>query len=319
MAAGLGTRLRPFTERMPKALMPVLGVPMAQFAVDALVAAGIHKIIANVHHHAEAARAGFVGLDLGGARLAISDESAELLGSAGGLRHAATHFGGRPFLLLNADVLSGADLPALIRRHTELRARFGVSLTLCVHPRCPAAGEYREIVFNDAGLMTALGDFRRSSAFFVGSAIVEPEALAHVPAQGPAEFIPTILQPALAARKVGVALTTGTWRDVGSPALWLEAHTALMEGLETGRLDGQRFPDAWRKRIERASARVAPGIWRARGARVPARAAEWAEPAYWGGGGAAPGVLGPSAVLYGPPASATLAGGIGLGGDWVTV
>jgi NDP-sugar pyrophosphorylase family protein len=61
MAAGLGTRLRPFTEMEPKPLLPVMGIPMAQFAVDALVATGVRHVVANVHFKPERARAGFGG------------------------------------------------------------------------------------------------------------------------------------------------------------------------------------------------------------------------------------------------------------------
>ena len=118
MAAGLGTRLRPFTELVPKALLPVMGVPMAQFAVDALVAAGIHEDRSQRPSSPVAARAG-LALDLisagPGSRSATRARSFSEARGACGTR--ATHFGGRRVLLLNADVLSGADLPALIRRH----------------------------------------------------------------------------------------------------------------------------------------------------------------------------------------------------------
>lgn len=84
MAAGLGTRLMPFTERAPKALLPVLGVPIAQFALDSLARAGVDRVVANVHHHASAAKQGLAQLDRGDADFFVSDESERLLGSAGG-------------------------------------------------------------------------------------------------------------------------------------------------------------------------------------------------------------------------------------------
>src|SRR4051794_13663614 len=101
MAAGRGTRLRPFTDLAPKPLLPLLGVPMAQFAVDALAQAGVPRIVANIHHHAAATRAGFAALDLAGTELVFSDESAELLGSAGGIQKASPLLGEGPFFLMN--------------------------------------------------------------------------------------------------------------------------------------------------------------------------------------------------------------------------
>src|SRR4051812_21400006 len=93
MCAGLGTRLRPFTEIRTKALMPLLGIPIAQFGLDSLVSSGVSKIVANVHHDAANSTRGLRQLEYSGASLLISDESDLLLGSAGGLRKALPLFG----------------------------------------------------------------------------------------------------------------------------------------------------------------------------------------------------------------------------------
>jgi len=223
MAAGLGTRLRPFTTLEPKALLPLMGVPMAQFAIDAAVAAGVKRIVANVHHHAEQTRAGLEQLERGDAQLRISDESNELLGSAGGLRQALREFrADEPFYLLNADVLCDLDLKALARTHRRLRDRHGVRMTLAIFPQPPLEpGErqseaYREILFDGSrGLVTGLGEKAFGRPYFVGAAVIEPEALGDVPAQGPAEFVPTMLQPAITVGKAGVHLASGRWHDVG--------------------------------------------------------------------------------------------------------
>src|SRR4051812_25270596 len=105
MAAGLGIRLRPFTEATTKALLPLMGIPMAQFAMDTLIGCGVGTIVANVHHHSIRARTGLMALDYQGASLKVSDESHHLLGSAGGIRHALDNLGQGPFFLANADVL----------------------------------------------------------------------------------------------------------------------------------------------------------------------------------------------------------------------
>lgn len=328
MAAGLGTRLRPFTEIEPKALLPLMGVPMAQFAVDAAVRAGAGRIVANVHHHADRARAGLGALERAGAELVVSDESDELLGSAGGLRKAAPHLGTEPFFLLNADVLCDVDLGALARAHRRLRARHGVKLTLTVFPRPPVAPgsaqreAYREILLDPArGLVTGLGEKGYGKPFFVGAAVIEHDALAGIPASGPAEFVPTVLAPAIAEGKAGAFLADGHWHDVGSPGLWLESHLAMLRGLETGRLSR-----AWRERLERGNRRVAALAWVSKDASSRSiRTSGWAGPAYWNplqdSTAAAPAALGPEAVLYGNAQGlgSGFNSGIGYRGVWTAL
>lgn len=299
MAAGLGTRLRPFTELHPKALLPLMGIPMAQFAVDMLRAAGVRSVVANVHHHAEKAKAGLYSLDLNGLSLGVSDESDLLLGSAGGIRKAAPAFGAKPFFLVNADVVSDIDLGHLAIHHQKLRARWGVTLTLAVRLAGPRGGKYREILFNpETELVTGLGQHQEEKPFFTGAAVIESEALRHVPPQGPSEFVPTILEPAMREGKVGVFLTDCTWFDIGDPGLWLQAHTGIIERLETGALN-QR----WRERIESLNKRISPLVWVSKDSPHILDPSGWIGPAYWNRleeeTAHPPRELGPEAVIYG--------------------
>jgi NDP-sugar pyrophosphorylase family protein len=328
MAAGLGTRLKPFTDLEPKALLPMMGTPMAQFALDAALAAGVERVVANVHHHAVRAREGLLALERGSMELLISDESQELLGSAGGIRKAAPHFGMEPFFLLNADVLCEVDLAALGRAHRRLRASHGVSITLTVFPQPPLGSSgtqheaYREILFDASrGLITGLGEKAKGRPFFVGAAVIEPDALGAIQPNGPAEFVPTVLLPAIERGQAGVYLAEGQWHDVGSPALWLQTHLEMIRALETGAL-----PRAWRERIEDRNQRVASLQWMDES--VSSRLAhvwDWSGPAYWSPWGDAsarpPARLGSSAVLYGsaPSEGGSLSEGIGYGGVWKSV
>lgn len=321
MAAGLGTRLRPFTRHEPKALFPLLGVPVAQFALDSLARAGVRTVVANTHHMAERARAGLGRLDAGGAALLISDESDLLLGSAGGLRKALPRFGSDPFFLVNSDVLSDVDLGALASAHERLRARWGVTLTLAVFERGPGNGRYRELVLERAsGLIRGLRELAFGKPFFIGSAVIEPEALSQVPQGGPAEFVPSILEPAIQAGKAGFHACSGVWKDIGSPALWLDAHLHLLRALERGTLHR-----AWRLRLERVNRRIGQEIWVSKGSPRLIRGSEWAGPSYWDGRRSeivhVPcRALGPRAVLYGSvPESGHLESGIGFQGEWVQI
>jgi NDP-sugar pyrophosphorylase family protein len=325
MAAGLGTRLRPFTDHAPKALMPVMGIPAAQFAVDVLLGAGVKRIVANIHHHAEATREGLARLDLSrapGAELLISDESRGLLGSAGGVKKALPCFNGQPFFLLNADVVCDVDLSALARTHEALHRQYGVLLTLALAPMGPPGGKYAEIFVDGEGRIKGIGPQALGRPFFLGAAVFEPQALAGVPPGLPGETVPLIFQPAIAAGRAGYHWNAGgygIWKDVGTPALWLDAHLELMDRLETGAL-----PSVWRRRIEARARRVSQGIWIGAEATGHRRGySGFSSPSFWDGVGKAPRELGPGAVLYGSDSGlanvGSLRGGIGSGGAWVQV
>ncbi len=110
-AAGLGTRLRPITDTMPKALVPVAGVPMLQRVLCRLRDAGIDSFVVNVHHFAEQIVAFLAEHDFG-VPVAVSREEREPLETGGGIRHAAPLLAspeGR-FLVHNADILSDLDI-----------------------------------------------------------------------------------------------------------------------------------------------------------------------------------------------------------------
>jgi MurNAc alpha-1-phosphate uridylyltransferase len=323
MAAGLGTRLQPFTHHQTKALLPVLGVPIAQLGIDSLVRAGVQNLVANIHHDSERTRAGLLALDCGSAQLDISDESKLLLGSAGGLREALPKLGKGPFFLANADVLCDVNWLALAAAHQKLRSRRGVHMTLAIFRQGPEGCEYREILYDPRSeLITGLGSQSVGCPFFIGAAVIEPEALSQIPGQGPAEFVPTVLEPAVLSKKAGIFLTEGSWYDIGSPSLWLSAHLAAIDRLETG-----FFPSPssqlWQKRWEATNLRVGQKSWIALGSPRSSRLTSWAAPFYWDGRdlqkSSIPWVLGPNAVLYGQAISPVtdLQQGIGFAGEWV--
>ncbi len=110
-AAGLGTRLKPLTDTMPKALVCVAGRPLLEHTVMRLKAAGVERIVVNVHHFASQitdflSANGNFGMDI-----RVSDETAALLDTGGGIRAAAPLFDpASPILIHNVDILSNVDL-----------------------------------------------------------------------------------------------------------------------------------------------------------------------------------------------------------------
>ncbi len=120
LAAGLGTRLRPSTDTLPKALVSVAGRPMIAHAIDALVAAGVNEIVVNVHAHADllAAWLGDRSLPF---PIRVSREET-LLGTGGGISHARRYLEEEEFFLVhNVDNLTDGDLGKLIADHRAHR------------------------------------------------------------------------------------------------------------------------------------------------------------------------------------------------------
>ena len=110
-AAGLGTRLKPLTDTMPKALVPVAGEPLLSRVMHKLVAAGYDDIVINIHHFADMVRDYVAAQDQFGVRVSFSDETDLLRETGGGIRHAAPLLAGDdPFLVHNVDILSNLDL-----------------------------------------------------------------------------------------------------------------------------------------------------------------------------------------------------------------
>ena len=113
-AAGLGTRLKPLTDTMPKALVPVGGKPLLQHLLEKLKASGFHDVVINVHHFADMIEEWCQQHPMG-MHIWFSDEREQLLETGGGIKHAAPLLRDAQdgFLIHNVDILSNADLRAL--------------------------------------------------------------------------------------------------------------------------------------------------------------------------------------------------------------
>ena len=129
-AAGLGTRLKPLTDTLPKALVPLAGKTLLQWQIERLKAAGITDIVVNVHHFPDMIINYLRENDNFGCRIAVSDERDMLLETGGGLRKAKElltsspnplpiqgESEGAPILICNVDILSNIDLPTLLKAY----------------------------------------------------------------------------------------------------------------------------------------------------------------------------------------------------------
>lgn len=145
-AAGLGTRLKPLTDHMPKALVPVAGQPMLEHVILKLKSAGFTELVINIHHFGEQI-IGFLEANRNfGLTIHISDERDMLLDTGGGIKKARNFFSGdEPFLVHNVDILSDTDLKALYEYHLHS----GNDATLLASPR----KTIRYLLFDDENLL----------------------------------------------------------------------------------------------------------------------------------------------------------------------
>ena len=116
-AAGLGTRLKPLTDTMPKALVPVCGQPLLYHVLTKLVAAGYDDIIVNVHHFPDQI-IDYLCINDFGAKITISDERGFLRETGGGIKHVRPLLT-EPFLVHNVDIVSNLDFKWLREQHRE--------------------------------------------------------------------------------------------------------------------------------------------------------------------------------------------------------
>ena len=173
-AAGLGTRLKPLTDTMPKALVPLAGKSLLQWQVEKLRDAGITDIIVNVHHFPDMIIDAIRSNDGWGCKISVSDERDCLLDTGGGLKKVAE---GESILACNVDILSNIDLRALIATYEQAEIS-----QLVVSER----NTQRYLCFDERNLLCgwtniATGDLKGADGrhlAFSGLQILSPDSLA---------------------------------------------------------------------------------------------------------------------------------------------
>lgn len=146
-AAGLGTRLKPITDTLPKALVPIAGKTLLEHTILKLKSSGFTDIVINVHHFAGQIIDFLKANNNFGVNISISDESKMLLETGGGIRKAAPLLGSEPFLIHNVDIISNVDLKSLFESHLASNA----DATLLVSKR----NSLRALLFDASGNLAA--------------------------------------------------------------------------------------------------------------------------------------------------------------------
>jgi MurNAc alpha-1-phosphate uridylyltransferase len=229
LAAGLGTRLRPITDTVPKPLVPVGGRTMLDRSLDLAVGAGITEAVVNVHYLAEqivdhcARRAA--------PAIAISDETDRILETGGGVVKALPLLGSDPFLLLNADTFwvewGKPNLRAMIEMFDP--ARMDILLMLCRLSDTTGHGGGGDFSMDGDGRLARLADKSDPSGLlYAGATIYNPAIFAGADAEP--HSLNLYYDRAIAAgRLFGHVMQDGHWFTVGTPEALPAAETRLKE------------------------------------------------------------------------------------------
>ena len=219
LAAGLGTRLRPYSLKRPKPLFPVLDTPLLTHTLTQLRRSGVEGIVVNAHHLREQIRAMLHGQ--GDVHVQMEDME---LGTGGGLRLAQSHFGEAPFLAVNGDIVHDLDLAAAYGNHCAS----GADVTMVLHD-CPRFNNVRvdgggRIV----GFSGTTGGGERLLAF-TGVQVINSAVLSLIPKGVFYNIIDCYAELLKSGGTIQAMVVTGHfWTDMGTPTDYLKLHEDIL-------------------------------------------------------------------------------------------
>ena len=228
-AAGLGTRMRPITLTLPKPLVEVAGRSLLDHALDHVRAAGVGRVVVNVHYLADALEA-HVRRHAADLDVAVSDERGRLLETGGGVVHALPLLGDRPFYVINTDnfwVDGPVDTLRLLANRWD-DARMDALLLVVPLARATAHSGQGDFHMDAEGRLLRRQPRRVAPFVYTGIQLVSPRLLEDAP-EG-AFSMNVLWDRAIAADRAFGVVHQGLWCDVGTPAAIAVAEDMLKGG-----------------------------------------------------------------------------------------
>ena len=226
LAAGLGTRMRPLTDRIPKPLVEVAGRALITHVLDRLEAAGVAETVVNVHHHADQVER-LLAARTAPPRVIVSDERGQLLETGGGARKALPHFGDAPFLAINSDTIWIEGVrPNLLRLGDVFDPeRMDALLLLASTTASVGYDGIGDFTMDAEGRLTRRAERCVAPFVYAGACVLTPALFAGTP-EGAFSLNRIFDRAAERDRLFGVRLE-GVWMHVGTPEAILEAEDAI--------------------------------------------------------------------------------------------
>lgn len=220
LAAGMGTRLRPLTDGLPKPLVPIFQKPLISFALDHLIDAGVNSFVINTHRLPELFAA-FFALNTYAEHPVTLVHEPDLLETGGGIKNAEPLFASEPFLTYSGDILTDVDLRPLIDEHF----RRGNDVTLALRE----TGLGADIAFADGEVIDIANRLGIAGCYdFANIAVWSPTVFRRIPPAQKISFIPVVTEWIKENGRIGgVILNDGKWFNVGSVRQYLDLHRTL--------------------------------------------------------------------------------------------
>lgn len=233
LAAGLGTRLRPITERMPKPLVAVGGRPMLDYVLDLLVEAGVQTACVNVHHFADQMEAHLANEHR--LQIVISDERAELMNSGGGLVRGLALLRPEPALVMNADLFWVNEprdaQPALVRLSDAFDPDSMDMLLLCVPlERTTGHNGKKDFSLGPDGRLLRYRDGQPAPVVYAGALAVHRRLFVDAPRD--AFNLNIYFDRAIEKGRLYGLMLDADWITVGTPEAIADAEAVLAKGGE---------------------------------------------------------------------------------------
>ena len=229
LAAGLGTRLRPMTDRLPKPLLPMADRPLIEYTLQLLRRYDVCDVIINLHYLGEKIRDCLGDGSRLGMKIRYSDEP-QILGTGGGIKRVASYLSDGPFLVINGDILFDLNLDTLLDFHHGKKA--SATLVLREDPEAAAWGSVSVDAHEQIRQFLGKPDWTRgplSQKMFSGIHVMEPRVLDYIPDHGFYSIIDAYVEMLKRDEPLAAHLLKGYWTDIGTPERYQKACEDLAE------------------------------------------------------------------------------------------
>jgi MurNAc alpha-1-phosphate uridylyltransferase len=211
LAAGLGKRMRPLTDTLPKPLIPVRGKPLIAYHLEALARAGITEVIINLAYRGAQIQE-FVGDGSAWGLQVVYSQEPEPLETGGAIVHAAALLGSEPFILLNADIFTDFDFSCLV---AEPLAKGDLGrLILVPNPGFKPIGDFD---VGDDGRVRVTNPNSGLGYTFAGISVLRPSVLLDYPERRECFGLAEVLRYSVSRSELVAQVYLGQWSDVGTP------------------------------------------------------------------------------------------------------
>jgi mannose-1-phosphate guanylyltransferase len=221
LAAGLGRRLRPLTDDLPKPLIPIFQKPLITFALDHLINVGVERFVINTHKQAELFENFFCDNEYEGHSVTLVHEP-DLLETGGGIKNAERYLGSDPFLTYSGDILTDINLQHLIDEHF----RRGTDVTLALRN----TGLASDVAFRDHRVVDIANRYGATGNLdFANVAVWNPSVFKQIPSRQKISFIPIVADWIGTDGKIGgLMMNDGKWFNIGSRTEYLDVHRTIL-------------------------------------------------------------------------------------------